>query len=62
MLAILGEGGNLDHLGEAAQMLAFDNSKLSAGFAPSQISTKEGNPKQIQKVTEIPDYHPGRVK
>ena len=55
MLAILGEGGNLDHLGEAAQMLAFDNSKLSAGFAPSQISTKEGNPKQIQKVTEIPD-------
>ena len=56
MLAILGEGGNLDHLGEIAEMLVFGNNMLSAGSAPSQIPTKEGNPKnQIQKMKEIPE-------
>ena len=53
MLAILGEGGNLDHLGEAAQLLGFSNNMLSAGSAPSQIPTKEGNPKNFPRMTEI---------
>ena len=51
MLAILGEGGNLDHLGEAAQMLVFGNTSS----APSQVPTKEGNPKNFQRMTEIPE-------
>ena len=55
MLAILGEGGNLDHLGEAAQLLV-GNNKQPAGSAPSLVATKEeGNPKlQFQRMTEVP--------
>ena len=43
MLASLGEGGNLDHLGEAAQLLGGNN----------KIPTKERNPKKFQGITEI---------
>ena len=51
MLASLSEGGNLDHLGEAAQLLIGNNSS-----APSQVTTKEGNPKNIQTMAEIPVF------
>ena len=51
MLASLGEGGNLDHLGEAAQLLIGNNSS-----APSQVTTKEGNLKNFQTMAEIPVF------
>ena len=54
-LAILSEGGNLEHLGETAQIFA-GNNKLSVvtSSAPSQVSTKEGNPKHFRTMTGIP--------
>ena len=35
MLSNLGDGGNLDHLGEAAQLFVFGNNKMLTGSAPS---------------------------
>ena len=49
MLAILGEGGNLDQLGEAAQVLAFGNSMMSASSASSQVTMRKRNAKQIEE-------------
>ena len=43
MLASLSEGGNLDHLGEAGQLLGGN----------SKITTKEGNPKMFQGLMKI---------
>ena len=62
MLTILGEGGSLDHLGEAAQLLSpktqsiNSNSVLASTFAPtkvpvkgrSEIQTSRDNKKSIQ--------------
>ena len=53
MLAILSEGGNLDHLEEAAQLLGFGNKMMSASSAPSQVTKEERNPKHFQRRTEI---------
>ena len=49
MLATLGEGGNLDHLAEAAQMLAFGNNMMSASSAPSPVTMRKRNAKQVEE-------------
>ena len=62
MLAILSEGGNLDHLGETAQMLGGNNELSVTSSAPSQVTKKEGNERNFQRKKEIPvifekEYH-----
>ena len=49
MLAILSAGGNLDHLGEAAQLLAFGNNMMSASSASSQVTIRKRIPTNFEE-------------
>ena len=49
MLATLGEGGNLDQLGEAAHVLGFGNNMMSERSASSQVTMRKRNAKQIEE-------------